>query len=491
MRVTQSLMLRHQSAALSAAYARLFQVQAQLSSGKRLLQPSDDPSSIRPALDVRTARARLEQVTRNGSFAAGELGSMDGVLQGVSDLVTRARELAIEGANGTLTQADRDGIAIEVDGILQQIVSLANSRGASGYLFAGGMKSEIPFEMVQTADGPVVLYRGDQGTTSVDLGDAIAIDLDLPGSQIFGIGTRGATVYSGITGAAAGSGNDSARGSDHLEIEHTLTVLGDGLLGGTGDSLSGLQIGASSAAGDTVLGGAGTWNLTLVDSSGTGASGTVSLNGGPPVSWTSADTDLVVTAPNGELVHLDLSNVTANFNGTVGAAGEGTLSLDGGATTSAIDFTSANQIVTDPETGGSIFVDARAIVRTGSEVLRFPGSYDLFAAVAELSASLKNSDGESLDVQLERIQGSLGELERGQDLVLSSLATLGSRARLVETTLARAAELDLSFAERQAVLEDADYTTGSIELTQAQLALEAGVALTSRIAQLPSLVTLL
>src|SRR5262245_35105468 len=98
MRVTESLMFRHQAAALSAAYGRLFDVQAQLTSGRRLLEPSDDPSAIRPALDVRATRSRLAQVQRNADFASSDLGSADGALQGVSDLITRARELAVEGA---------------------------------------------------------------------------------------------------------------------------------------------------------------------------------------------------------------------------------------------------------------------------------------------------------------------------------------------------------------------------------------------------------
>ena len=491
MRVTQSLLLRNQSASISAAYGRLFEVQAQLSSGRRLLAPSDDPAAVRPALDARTGRSRLAQTRRSADLAAGELGSSDGALRNMSELIARAREIAVEGANGTLAQSDRDGIAIEVDGLLAQLVQLANTRSASGHLFAGGRKGAAPFETVSTAQGTVVLYRGDGGATTLALSDSLSIDLDLPGAQVFGIGARGATQYSGVTGAAPGGGNDSARGTARLAVAHTRTVLGDGALGGTGDSVSGLRAGASSAAGDTVLGSAGAWTLTLVDTSGTGSAGTVSLNGGPAVAWTSADLDLAVTAPGGEVVHLDLSGVAAGFAGVVGAAGEGTLSLDGGLTATAIDFTSANQIVTDSRTGGSVFVDGRGIVRAGGEVLRFPGTYDLFAALVELRESLRNADGEAQDVQLARVRETIGELARGQDLLLGALATVGARSRLVETTRARADELDLLLAARQSSLEDADFAAGTLELSQAQLALQAGIALSARIAELPSLVTLL
>jgi flagellin-like hook-associated protein FlgL len=276
-----------------------------------------------------------------------------------------------------------------------------------------------------------------------------------------------------------------------MTVAHVRTTLGDGLLGGTGDSASGMQIGASSDADDTVLGGSGTWSITLVDTSGTGASGTVSLNGGPPVAWTSSDGDLAVTAAGGEVVHLDLTGVSANFNGTVGLAASGTLSLDGGLTTTAIDFSRDDQLVADSQTGGSIFVDSRLIVRAGTETLRFPGTYDLFGSLIELRDALANADGDAQDIQLDRIRATLPELERGGDVLLSALATYGSRMRLVESTEARIVELDLILAEDQARLESTDLTAASIELSQAELTLQAGMALTSRIAQLPTLVQLL
>jgi flagellar hook-associated protein 3 FlgL len=491
MRVTQSAMLKNQAAALSAAYVRLFGVQSQVSSGRRLQKPSDDPAAVRSALDVRAGRSRLAQVRSNAGLASSELANAEGMLRNATDLIARARELAVQGANGTLAPSDREALASEVDELLAQLLTIANGQGAQGFLFAGGAHEVEPFEKIVTSSGTFVRYRGDEGATTIDLGDRLGLELNVPGSRVFGGGARGATIWSGVTGAAAGAGNDNAVGSDRVVVAHVQTTLGDGLLGGTGDSGSGLQVGASSAAGDTVLGAAGAWSIALVDTSGTGASGTVSLDGGPPVAWTAGDGDLVVTAPGGEVVHLDLTGVTAGFNGTVSLAASGTLSLDGGLTTTAIDFARDDQIVVDSESGGSIFVDSRTIRRTGTEVLRFPGTYDLFGALIELRDALANRDGDPLDVQLDRVRAMLPELERGGDVLLAALSTYGSRMRLVDSTLARAAEVDLILAADQARLEDTDYTAASIELSQAELTLQAGIALASRIAQLPTLVQLL
>lgn len=491
MRITQKHLFRQQAESLTSAYGRLFEVQAQLSTGRRLLKPSDDPAAIRPALDVRAGRRRLEQVRKNADLATNEIGTAEGILRNATDIVTRAREIAVAGASGTLNQGDRDAMAIEVDGLLKQLLSLANSRGLSGHLFAGGLTGSVPFEEVMTADGPTVVYRGDDSTSSVELGDSLEVELNVPGSRVFGVATRGTTQYGNVTGAAAGRGNDSARGTDRLTVAHVQTTLGDGLLAGGGDSASGLRLGASSAASDTLLGAAGTWSLALVDTSGTGASGTVSLGGGPAVAWTAGDTDLAVTAADGTVVHLDLSAVTAGFNGTVGAVGDGTLSLDGGLTTTAIDFTATDQLLVDSETGGSIFVDARAIHTAGADVLRFQGSYDLFASLIELRDSLKNLDGDDDDTQLTRIRETLSEFDSGQDVLLASLSSFGARLRLAETTRSRADELDLLLASNQSSLEDVDFAAASVELSQAQLVLEAGVSIASRLAQLPSLTQLL
>src|SRR5439155_11953260 len=91
---------------------------------------------------------------------------------------------------------------------------------------------------------------------------------------------------------------------------------------------SGVQTGSGSAAGDTVIGPAGAHQLTIVDTSGTGAAGTVSLDGGPAVAFTNADTNLKVSGPNGQVVFVDTTAITANFNGTVNITANGTVSVD-------------------------------------------------------------------------------------------------------------------------------------------------------------------
>src|SRR5690606_13494775 len=127
---------------------------------------------------------------------------------------------------------------------------------------------------------------------------------------------RGKTLFLGGTGAAPGTGTDSALGRGTLIVSHTSTTYTAG---------SGVAAGTSSADGDTIIGPAGAHILTIEDTSGTGAFGTVSLNGGPPVSFTNGDTNLKVIGPLDEVVYLDTTAITAGFSGDVEITADGTL----------------------------------------------------------------------------------------------------------------------------------------------------------------------
>ena len=104
--------------------------------------------------------------------------------------------------------------------------------------------------------------------------------------------------------------------------------------------------------------------LNINDTSGTGASGTVSLNGGPTVAFTNTDTDLSVTGPLGETVFINTTAITPGFNGNVDITAAGTLSTDAGTSETVINF-SANQIVTNNQTGQVTNIDSSAIRRVG------------------------------------------------------------------------------------------------------------------------------
>jgi flagellar hook-associated protein 3 FlgL len=107
----------------------------------------------------------------------------DSTLNDVVQAMTQAVSLGTEGANGTLNDADRQAIASQVQGILTQTVSLANTSYQGSYLFAGTKVNTQPFTLDTTNNS--VTYNGNSATTKVELSNGDSISANLPGDQLF------------------------------------------------------------------------------------------------------------------------------------------------------------------------------------------------------------------------------------------------------------------------------------------------------------------
>ena len=150
-----------------------------------------------------------------------------------------------------------------------------------------------------------------------------------------------------------------------------------------------------------------------------------------------------------------------------------------------------NQLIVDSETGESIFVDTTGVRMAGTELLRFPGTFDVFSLLIELRDHLRNVDNLTEDEQVARLRGVLGEVDETRDHMLAALSDLGARQRLLEFTETRVAELDESLAKSQSELEDTDYAKVTQDLTNSEVALQVTIALTTRMNNLPSLLQFL
>jgi flagellar hook-associated protein 3 FlgL len=107
----------------------------------------------------------------------------DSALSNVVTVLTRALSLGVEGANGTLNAGDQQAIASEVQGLLNQTVSLGNTNYQGAYLFGGTAVNTLPFTL-NTATNTVT-YNGNANTTSVQLSAGVPVTGNVPGSQLF------------------------------------------------------------------------------------------------------------------------------------------------------------------------------------------------------------------------------------------------------------------------------------------------------------------
>jgi flagellar hook-associated protein 3 FlgL len=173
--------------------ARSAQTQQQIATGKRLLSPSDDPNAAARVMNLDSRVTTLEQYQRNANTADVRLQHQDTVLAAAGDSLQRIRELVIAGKNAGLTHSDRGFIAAELEGRLEELVALGNTRNDSGeYVFAGLAVATQPFHRDPSN---VVSYAGDQGVRELEVGDARTIAEGYSGNAVFMAIRNGNGVY--------------------------------------------------------------------------------------------------------------------------------------------------------------------------------------------------------------------------------------------------------------------------------------------------------
>jgi len=148
-------------------------LQDQLSSGKRLRRPSDDPASLSRALVLRSDKAQNEQYLRNIASARGWLDASDSALDHMSNVLGRARNLALRSASDTLGGDEMERLAVQVEALLEEAEQASNSSQEGKYLFAGRQVTTAPFDI-----GRSPMYGGDTGgiTREIDRGVEVAVN---------------------------------------------------------------------------------------------------------------------------------------------------------------------------------------------------------------------------------------------------------------------------------------------------------------------------
>jgi len=156
----------------------------QLSTGKSVNSLGDNPAAAAALVGNDAETAQVDQFQSNISSVQGLLQVGDSTMSSVVNLMTQAISLGIEGSNGTLSQSDRQSVASQMTGILQQMVGLANTTYQGNYIFAGTDTQTEPFTVDASApDG--VAYNGNTEVNSVQLSDGQSLPINVPGSQLF------------------------------------------------------------------------------------------------------------------------------------------------------------------------------------------------------------------------------------------------------------------------------------------------------------------
>ena len=168
-------------------------MQNKISSGNRINELRDDPLAAAHAVRYESYLARLERFENNSLYAKDHYNQIDIYLQRATDVMQRIRELAVTGANGTLTKEDTRNVASEVNELLKELVSISNSVGPDGkQLFAGDKAFTEPFRIAEgTVDGGGenmvvnVEYRGSGPARQTEIHENTYTQLDIGGGEAF------------------------------------------------------------------------------------------------------------------------------------------------------------------------------------------------------------------------------------------------------------------------------------------------------------------
>lgn len=213
MRITDNTRLIAVLRSNAAGAGRLTLAARRASAGARVSAPSDDPSRYSTAVRRGSTLANIESRARTARAAADELTIAERALDAATGLVAEAKSLAVQGANETLSPQDRQALSQRTLGVREQLLELANTRGGSGYVFAGSRTDTAPFDAGGTFLGNDVILR-------VPVTDGVAPKMNVSGARGF-TAAGGRDVFADLTALA--------------------TALGAGDLSGIRDSITNLQ----------------------------------------------------------------------------------------------------------------------------------------------------------------------------------------------------------------------------------------------------------
>jgi flagellar hook-associated protein 3 FlgL len=188
-RITNSMVVRTALTGIYGARRRLSVTQEQAASGLRVNRPSDDPASASHASRLRADTAAIVQYGRNVEQVRSRLATAEDSIRTANDVLVRAREVAIQGANGTLDAGARSILAQEVESLVEEMLAAGNARNTGAWIFAGTASGTPAFSasgpFVAGTPAPTVAFGGNSTEIQVAIGEDQRVAATLDGRRVF------------------------------------------------------------------------------------------------------------------------------------------------------------------------------------------------------------------------------------------------------------------------------------------------------------------
>jgi flagellar hook-associated protein 3 FlgL len=310
MRISTSWQFQQSLSTMLNQQSALANTQNQVTTGKRINVASDDPTGAAQALSLNHILASNAQYTSNIDAANTRLTTEGGALDSVTSLLDRARTLALNGINGSLSPSDRQNMATELTQIRDQLVQLANTTDTNGAaLFAGTSTTTAPF--TKNSDGTVT-YNGNDGQLNTAVGSSLQVPIGDAGSTVF----MNLPAGNGSFVASAGSANTGT------------LIVGDNSVTDT-NAWNAAKVSTGGAINITFAAG-GAWTATdasgnaIVDSSGNPVGGTYTDGGS--ISFDGMSINLSGTPAAGDTIGVKTDqsqDVFSSLNNLITSLGSG------------------------------------------------------------------------------------------------------------------------------------------------------------------------
>ena len=221
MRITFNSQYRNASAGIETATNQLIEAQRQVTTGRRISRPSDDPSGAAMAAIERTRIAAADQYERAADSTNSRLSVIDSALSDIIDRISAAQTTALKGM-GTIRSADeREAAAQTLEGIRATLMDDFNTSFHGSFVFAGAQSTTKPYALSGTAVGA---YAASTTEVQVDIGEEESVTVAFNGTDI-AKGTAAKHVFDVIDDlvAAIRAGDDTTAHANVTELGNAFT----------------------------------------------------------------------------------------------------------------------------------------------------------------------------------------------------------------------------------------------------------------------------
>ena len=192
MRVTSGMIGDNLISIVKRNAEKMLNIQNKVATGRKNRLPRENPVEVGHSIRYNRVLFELEQFERNIDDGKARLNLADAALGSATDILQRIRELGVQGANGIYTKEDRAKIAAEVEDLLDELISIANTKYKGKALFAGNDTLEDPFKVRRTFSKyagrdvvDTVEYFGDMGKLNREISRESIVSVNVPGNEAF------------------------------------------------------------------------------------------------------------------------------------------------------------------------------------------------------------------------------------------------------------------------------------------------------------------